>query len=95
MLRIGTYSWDLHAGPFWTGSGERTVVQQINFSPPFPAGSAVQVVASLQSIDIANAHNARLGVYVQGITNTGFQLVLHTWADTQAWDAAAMWIAFA
>ena len=96
LIQMGTFSWDLHAGAFWTGTGDRTVAQAIQFAPAFPAGSnGVQVIVSLAQVDFSSAHNARLHAYAQNVTLAGFEIVLETWSDTMVYDAGVTWVAYA
>jgi hypothetical protein len=79
--------WNLHQG-----SGDRYFDQTISFQAPFPASPLVQ--ASLNKVDAEGQPNLRVEILVANISNIGFTLRIHTWADTKLHSIRANWLAF-
>ncbi len=80
-----------HDGPMWSGSGSRDATVEVRFSEPFLAPPTVHV--SLSMMDIAASSNPRIDISARAITEEGFEIVVHTWSDTQIARASASWLA--
>lgn len=78
-------------GPMWSGEGTRERFVKVQFSSAFKSIPAVH--ASLKMIDIKHDHNYRLDLQVGSISETGFVLLIRTWADTKIARASATWMA--
>lgn len=95
FIQSGSYFWSSSL-PDWslsTGTGYRSYRQSVVFAKPFQ--DVPQVIVSLISLDINPAYGSRLSLYTENITPTGFDIVIHTWADTVVWAAGASWVAYA
>lgn len=80
-----------HDGPMWTGSGPREVRQTVAFPEPFAAPPAVMVAISMWDAD--RKTNLRADISAEKVTETGFDLVFRTWADTRIARIRADWTA--
>jgi len=78
-------------GEMWSGSGERQETVFVAFSEPFK--SAPTVFITLEMVDVNKQHNYRIATSVEEITETGFNAVFKTWADTRVARAVAGWMA--
>lgn len=80
-----------HDGAMWTGSGPREVRQKETFREAFVAPPAVTVGISMWDID--HKTNSRVDLSAENVTETGFELVFRTWADTRIARIRADWLA--
>lgn len=80
-----------HDGPMWTGSGPRESRQAVRFAEAFAAPPAVLVTISLWDAD--GRTNLRADIAAENVTETGFDLVFRTWADTRIARIRADWTA--
>ncbi|MCQ0093931.1 H-type lectin domain-containing protein [Roseovarius sp. M141] len=78
-------------GTMWTGEGERTRRHPVRFAERYRAPPVVHCALSMWDID--NRTNARVEVSAERITETGFEVVFRTWADTRIARARARWMA--
>jgi len=80
--------------PDWTlsqGTGYREFRKTITFSTPY--STPPQVVIGLSVFDGGGSLGTRIGIAADNITTTGFELVIHTWADSIVGDTDVNWIA--
>lgn len=75
----------------WTGSGAREVRQKEAFKEPFVAPPAVTVGISMWDID--HKTNSRVDISAENVSETGFEIVFRTWADTRIARIRADWLA--
>jgi len=73
-------------------SGSRTYIVKIDFKKTFKQIPTVEV--SLKMIDVWNGAGSRVSISSQNVTDTGFDLVFHTWSDTIVYAIGATWIAY-
>jgi hypothetical protein len=81
----------VHDGAMWTGSGPREVRQHEVFKEAFTAPPAVTVGISMWDMD--HKANSRVDISAESITETGFEIVFRTWADTRIARIRADWLA--
>ena len=79
-------------GQMWRGDGPRQSRAQVVFSQPYSKPPHVQV--SMSMWDISNNTNTRADVQAESITETGFDIVFRTWADTQVARVRVAWTSF-
>jgi H-type lectin domain len=80
-----------HDGAMWTGSGPREVRQMETFKEAFVAPPVVKVGISMWDID--HKTNSRVDISAENISETGFEIVFRTWADTRIARIRAEWMA--
>ena len=78
-------------GDMWTSEGDRMRLHTVRFTEPFRTPPAVQCALSMWDID--SGTNARIEVSAENITETGFEVVFRTWADTHVARARVRWMA--
>lgn len=78
-------------GPMWTGDGTRERRVSIVFERAFSAPPSAQCALSVWDFDYST--NMRGDVYVDNITETGFEIVFRTWGNTRIARARASWMA--
>lgn len=78
-------------GDMWTGSGPRERRHRVAFSEPFRTIPAVHI--SLSMWDMDSQTNTRAEIAAEAITETGFDVVFRTWADTRVARARVRWMA--
>lgn len=78
-------------GPMWSDTGPREAVKPIRFSESFRNPPVVHV--SLSMWDIKAGSNPRVEITSENVTTEGFDIVFHTWGDTQIARANASWLA--
>lgn len=78
-------------GEMWTGAGERERLHTIRFTEAFRNVPVVHCALSMWDID--SGCNARVEVSAENITETGFEVVFRTWADTRVARARVRWMA--
>lgn len=78
-------------GPMWSGDGPRETRLAVAFSEAFDTPPSVQVSVSMW--DTSSAMNQRMDLRAEQVTETGFDLVFRTWADSQVARVRADWIA--
>ena len=81
-----------HDGEMWRGTGPRQSRKRQSFSQPFTSPPTVQVAITMW--DISQNANLRADITAEDVTETGFELVFRTWADTQVARIRATWTAF-
>ncbi|HBE16223.1 MAG TPA: hypothetical protein DEG17_16565 [Cyanobacteria bacterium UBA11149] len=74
------------------GSGERKFITHVYFEEPYQKPPTV--IVSLTGMDVSNVSNLRIMVSPINITETGFDLELQTWADSQIVSLWSNWTAF-
>ena len=80
-----------HDGAMWTGSGPREVRQPQTFGEAFVEPPVVKVGISMWDID--HQTNSRIDISAENVTETGFEIVFRTWADTRIARIRADWMA--
>lgn len=75
-----------------TGSGERYFTTWVPFGRNY--SSAPTVLVSLSKFNMLGSRNTCLDVYPQNISNSGFELVYHTWWDCTVYLVAATWVSY-
>ena len=82
------------SGHMWAGSGPRNRIVHVDFPRPFAAKPTVLVAIS--SLDAASnsASSVRISVTAQNVTERGFDVNFHTWADSRIWSTNVMWVAY-
>jgi hypothetical protein len=80
-----------HDGAMWKGHGPREVRLPQSFSARFLAPPAVTVSVSMWDID--HGTNSRVDISGDAITETGFEIVFRTWADSRIARIRADWMA--
>ena len=78
-------------GEMWSGEGTRERRQGITFSERFSGAPAVHVGLTLYDMD--SSRNLRADVSADNITETGFELVFLTWADSRVARVRIGWTA--
>jgi len=94
-IQSGVYGCDLVTCPDWglnTGSGGRDYNTWIAFPSPF--STTPMVIVNISMFDMWSGSNPRLSATASQITNEGFTLTFHTWADTLVYGASATWLAY-
>lgn len=79
-------------GQMWRGEGPRQSRATVVFSQSYTKPPHVQV--SISMWDISNNTNIRADVQAEQITETGFEIVFRTWADTQVARLRVAWTSF-
>lgn len=80
-----------NGGEMWTGYGARERRKPVRFSGTFRAPPLVQVSLSLWDMD--QGANVRADIAAETVTETGFELVFRTWADTRVARVRMSWMA--
>ncbi|WP_289149609.1 H-type lectin domain-containing protein [uncultured Salipiger sp.] len=80
-----------NGGEMWTGSGTRERRKAVRFSEAFRGPPSVQVSLSLWDMD--QSANIRADIFAENITESGFELVFRTWADTRVARVRMSWLA--
>lgn len=78
-------------GPMWTGTGPREERFAVVFDEAFAQPPQVQVALSMWDID--HAHNQRMDISAEEVSETGFDLVFRTWGDSRVARVRASWFA--
>lgn len=78
-------------GVMWTGKGPRQSRHRITFSEPFAGLPMVHV--SLSMWDFDQKTSVRADISAEDVSETGFDLVFKTWADTRVARVRADWMA--
>ncbi|MCG3269205.1 H-type lectin domain-containing protein [Yoonia sp. I 8.24] len=79
-------------GAMWRGNGPRQSREYVKFETQYLTPPHVQV--SMSMWDISNSTNTRADVQAENITETGFEIVFRTWADTQVARVRIAWTSF-
>jgi hypothetical protein len=74
-----------------SGTGERDFRATIKFPEAFP--SPPKLAVALTGVDFSNSVNSRILIYAEDIEAHEFDVVVHTWADTQIFGVSGVWIA--
>lgn len=69
----------------------RSFVQYIPFDSPF--ANVPLVHAGITGFDIDNRDTGRLSVGIEGISNSGFNIVVQTWMNTRVYKVEVSWFA--
>jgi hypothetical protein len=80
-----------HGGSMWTGSGARERRKTVTFGEAFAQPPAVHLSISLWDMDTSAAIRAEL--VAENVTETGFDIVFRTWADSRIARLRAAWMA--
>lgn len=78
-------------GDMWTGNGPRARRRVVRFESAFASPPAVHLSVSMWDMDTSAAIRAEL--VAENITETGFDIVFRTWADSRAARLRASWMA--
>ncbi len=89
-LGVITEGWSLAELPADT-QDVRSFTFEVFFDSPFFSVPVVQV--AITGFDIDQRDSARLTVRADGITESGFTVVISTWADTRIYATDLNWIA--
>jgi hypothetical protein len=73
------------------GTGERDFRATIQFPEAFT--SPPKLAVPLTGVDFSNSAGSRIVIYAEDIEAHEFDLVVHTWADTQIFGVSGVWIA--
>lgn len=76
-------------GEMWRGEGPRLHRQCVKFGEHYIAPPHVQV--SISMWDISNSSNVRADVQAENVSETAFDIVFRTWADTQVARVRVAW----
>jgi len=80
-----------HDGAMWSGSGPREVRLTQNFDQAFLQTPVVMVGISMWDMD--HQVNSRGDISPENVTETGFEIVFRTWADSRIARIRADWTA--
>ena len=84
-MQTGTFHFDEATNPSqWrlsSGTGERDFRATIKFPEAFT--SPPKLAVALTGVDFSNSAGSRIMIYAEDIETHEFDLVIHTWADTQ------------
>lgn len=78
-------------GLMWAGTGAREVRKAIAFPAPFRSPPRVVIAITLWDMD--HSRNHRADISAEAVTQTGFEIVFRTWADTRVARIRADWTA--
>ena len=78
-------------GEMWVGDGPRERRVSVKFREKYQDEPSVHVTMSL--LDIATGPSIRADVTAQDITETGFDVVFRTWADSKIARIRVSWLA--
>ncbi len=95
-IETGTFeSWTRkERGTNWTlltGKGEREYRKKVNFQKHFSSPPTVHV--SLNMFDLLHGTNHRLKIFAENVTDSEFDVVFITWADTLVYGVGVSWLA--
>jgi hypothetical protein len=94
-MQTGTFHFDMVTNPSdWrlnSGTGERDFRATIKFPEPFT--SPPKLAVALTGVDLSNFANSRIEIYAEDIEAGEFDLIVHTWWDTQVFGVSGVWIA--
>ena len=90
-VSVLTEGWNLDRLDDGAEEEIRTFKVCVTFDAPFLAVPVVQL--GLSGFDMDQRDSARLKVTTEGITESGFQAVITTWAGTRVYAAEFNWIA--
>jgi hypothetical protein len=74
-----------------TGEFPRRFSYAVSFDVPFSAPPVVQL--GVVGLDAGKDDNLRLKVRAEGITRSGFKLLVETWLHTRLWSVDVSWLA--
>jgi len=77
-------------GDMWTGHGDRTRRHSVRFNERYKSPPVVHLALSMWDMD--SATNARMEISAENVTETGFDCVFRTWADTRVARARMRWM---
>ncbi len=78
-------------GPMWTGTGDRSHRQKVEFDDRFVAPPIVHL--SIGMWDLDSDRNQRGDLQVENVTLTGFDILFRTWGDTRIARMRVQWMA--
>ena len=93
-LLVGTTQFsDGGSGAMWAGSGPRNRVVHVDFPRPF--ATKPTVIVAMSGLDAASnsASSVRISISAQNVTERGFDVNFHTWADSRIWSTSVIWVA--
>ena len=93
-LLIGTTQFsDGGSGAMWAGSGPRNRIVHVDFPRPF--ATKPTVIVAMSGLDAASnsASSVRISISAQNVTERGFDVNFHTWADSRIWSTSVIWVA--
>ena len=77
-------------GEMWTGTGPRQHRRAIAFSQAYRSAPSVHV--SMTMFDMDQKTNMRADITAESVSDTGFDLVFRTWADTRVARVRVDWL---
>lgn len=80
-----------HDGPMWTGKGQRETRVTVLFAQPFQGQPSVFLAPDMWDFD--SKTNQRADLRAERISETGFEIVFRTWADTRVARLRVSWLA--
>ena len=89
--RLILFSDFADGGAMWTGTGPREARQAVAFREAFQDVPSVMVGISMWDAD--QKTNLRADISAEEVTETGFQIVFRTWADSRIARIRADWTA--
>lgn len=75
----------------WSGTGPRESRHAVTFGEPFTAIPSVRVGITMWDLD--QKTNQRADISAENVSETGFDIVFRTWADTRVARIRADWMA--
>jgi len=104
-LRVGNFSFGEGGGGFdkagalAAGTGDRVSTARLTFSSPFPSSGNIQVLVSLNMLDletgetVGGVRNIRVQTFVSGVDQKGFSLSVRTWGSSAVWGLHGHYLA--
>jgi hypothetical protein len=95
QMQVGTFSADKASVKGYSldaGSGERTVVIEVNFDKLFDTKPTV--LLSVNAIDADKDANLRFDVKASAISRDGFTINIRSWADSKIYYISGTWMAY-
>jgi hypothetical protein len=81
--------WSLDEAPH--GAPARTFRHHVEFNRAFAAAPLVHL--GLAGFDVSNADSARVATRAEGVTASGFDIVVTTWLHSRLWRVDVNWLA--
>lgn len=76
-------------GPMWRGEGPRESRSKVSFGQAYRTVPHVQVSVSM--LDMSHVSNVRLDVHAENISESDFDIVFRTWADSKVARVRVAW----
>ena len=81
----------IDGGPMWTGTGPREHRFSVEFAEAYAA--IPNVMVSIAMWDSDTKTNQRMDISAENVSESGFDLVYRTWADSRVARVRANWMA--